>query len=62
MTPEIAVLIPCFNEQETIGAVVSAFKSHVPQAMIFVYDNASTDFTTEQACNAGAIVRSEPGW
>jgi glycosyltransferase involved in cell wall biosynthesis len=60
MTPEIAVLIPCFNEQETIGAVVSAFKSHVPQAMIFVYDNASTDLTTEQACNAGAIVRSEP--
>jgi glycosyltransferase involved in cell wall biosynthesis len=60
MTPEIAVLVPCFNEQETIGAVVSAFKSHIPQAMIFVYDNASTDLTTERARNAGAIVRSEP--
>ena len=60
MTPEIAVLIPCFNEQEAIGAVVSAFKSHVPQAAIFVYDNASTDLTTERARNAGAIVRSEP--
>jgi glycosyltransferase involved in cell wall biosynthesis len=60
MAPEIAVLIPCFNEQETIGAVVSAFKSHVPQAAIFVYDNASTDLTIERARKAGAIVRSEP--
>jgi glycosyltransferase involved in cell wall biosynthesis len=60
MTPEIAVLIPCFNEQEAIGAVVSAFKSHVPQATIFVYDNASTDLTIERARSAGAIVRSEP--
>jgi len=60
MTPEIAVLIPCFNEQETVGAVVSAFRAHLPQAMIFVYDNASTDSTIERARNAGAIVRSEP--
>ena len=60
MTPEIAVLIPCFNEQETISAVVSAFRSHVPEALIFVYDNASTDLTIERARNAGAIVRSEP--
>jgi glycosyltransferase involved in cell wall biosynthesis len=60
MTPEIAVLIPCFNEQETIAGVVSAFKSHIPGAMVFVYDNASTDLTIERARNAGAIVRSEP--
>lgn len=60
MTPEIAVLIPCFNEQETIGAVVSAFRSHIPDATTFVYDNASTDLTIERARNAGAIVRSEP--
>jgi glycosyltransferase involved in cell wall biosynthesis len=60
MTPEIAVLIPCFNEQETVGAVVSAFRAHLPQAMIFVYDNASMDSTIERARNAGAIVRSEP--
>ena len=60
MTPEIAVLIPCFNEQETIGAVVSGFKSYIPESMIFVYDNASTDFTVERAREAGAIVRSEP--
>jgi glycosyltransferase involved in cell wall biosynthesis len=60
MTPEIAVLIPCFNEQETIGAVVAAFRSHIPAALIFVYDNASTDLTAERARKAGAIVRSEP--
>jgi glycosyltransferase involved in cell wall biosynthesis len=60
MTPEIAVLIPCFNEQEAIGAVVSAFRSHIPQATIFVYDNASTDLTVERARAAGAIVRGEP--
>jgi glycosyltransferase involved in cell wall biosynthesis len=60
MTPEIAVLIPCFNEQETIGAVVSAFRSHIPDATTFVYDNASTDLTIERARNAGEIVRSEP--
>ncbi len=60
MTPEIAVLIPCFNEQEAVAAVVSAFRSHLPQATIFVYDNASTDLTVERARNAGAVVRSEP--
>jgi len=60
MTPEIAVLIPCFNEQETVGTVVSAFRSHLPEAGIFVYDNASTDATIERARNAGAVVRSEP--
>jgi len=60
MTPEIAVLIPCFNEQETVGAVVSEFRSQLPEAMIFVYDNASTDLTVERARRAGAIVRSEP--
>ena len=60
MTPEIAVLIPCYNEQEAVGAVVSGFRSHLPQAMIFVYDNASTDLTVERGRQAGAIVRSEP--
>ena len=60
MTPEIAVLIPCFNEQEAVSAVVSAFRSHLPGAMIFVYDNASTDLTIERARSAGAVVRSEP--
>ena len=60
MTPEIAVLIPCYNEQETVAVVVSQFRAHLPQAMIFVYDNASTDLTVERARAAAAIVRSEP--
>lgn len=60
MTPEIAVLVPCFNEQEAISDVVAGFKAHLPDAAIFVYDNASTDLTIERARAAGAIVRSEP--
>jgi glycosyltransferase involved in cell wall biosynthesis len=60
MTPSVAVLIPCYNEQETIGAVVAEFITHVPGSLIFVYDNASTDATISMASRAGAIVRSEP--
>ena len=60
MMPEVAILIPCFNEQETIGAVVAGFKSYVPNATVYVYDNASTDLTIERARAAGAMVRSEP--
>lgn len=60
MTPEIAVLIPCFNEQEAVGTVVSGFRSHLPGATIFVYDNGSSDLTIERARQAGAVVRSEP--
>lgn len=60
MTPEVAILIPCYNEQETIAAVVSDFKKHVPHATVFVYDNSSTDLTIERARGAGAVVRSEP--
>jgi glycosyltransferase involved in cell wall biosynthesis len=60
MMPEVAVLIPCYNEQETIGSVVSAFKAHLPEAAVFVYDNASTDLTIARAREAGAVVRSEP--
>ena len=60
MTPEIAVLIPCFNEQETVARVVSAFRAQLPEATVFVYDNASSDLTIERARQAGAVVRSEP--
>ena len=60
MTPRVAILIPCYNEQETIGAVVAEFRTHVPDCLIFVYDNASTDATVSTASQAGAIVRSEP--
>jgi glycosyltransferase involved in cell wall biosynthesis len=59
LTPRIAVLIPCFNEAETIGSVVRNFATALPEAAIYVYDNNSRDATRERAAQAGAIVRSE---
>jgi glycosyltransferase involved in cell wall biosynthesis len=56
---KIAVLIPCYNEEKTIGKVVSDFRKHLPQAAIYFYDNNSTDKTVEEARKAGAIVRFE---
>ena len=56
---KIAVLIPCYNEASTIEKVVSDFKTELPQAQIYVYDNNSTDNTYELAVKAGAIVRKE---
>lgn len=56
---KIAVLIPCFNEAQTIGKVVSDWKKELPEAVIYVYDNNSSDNTAEIASNAGAVVRYE---
>ena len=55
----VAVLIPCHNEADTISQVVSGFKNTLPNALIYVYDNCSTDDTQSVAKNAGAIVRTE---
>lgn len=55
----VAVLVPCYNEGGAIAQVVSAFRAELPDAMIFVYDNNSTDGTKAVAAEAGAIVRSE---
>lgn len=55
----IAVLIPCYNEAKTIEKVVNDYKSVLPEADIYVYDNNSTDGTAEIAKKAGAIVRYE---
>ena len=55
----IAVLVPCFNEEATVGEVVRAFKSALPDATVYVYDNNSTDRTVGLARAAGAVVRSE---
>ncbi len=57
--PRIAVLIPCFNEQAAIGKVVADFRAALPEAVIHVYDNNSTDGTAEAARAAGAVVRNE---
>ena len=56
---KIAVLIPCYNESKTIEKVVKDFKNALPDAVIYVYDNNSTDGTAEIAKNAGAVVRCE---
>src|SRR5579871_5014725 len=60
MNPIIAVLIPCHNEEATIGKVVQDFLRALPRAAVFVYDNNSTDSTCEVAQQAAAIVRREP--
>jgi glycosyltransferase involved in cell wall biosynthesis len=56
----VAVLIPCHNESAAVAAVVRGFRTHLPHAAVYVYDNASTDDTADVARKAGAIVRSEP--
>lgn len=56
---EIAVLIPCYNESSTIEKVVKDFQQALPEAVIYVYDNNSTDCTDEIARRAGAVVRYE---
>lgn len=56
---KIAVLIPCWNEALTIGKVVADFRRVMPQSVVYVYDNNSTDGTAEIAKQAGAVVRHE---
>ena len=58
-TARIAVLVPCYNEEAAIGAVVRDFRAALPTAEIYVYDNASRDQTSQRAREAGAIVRNE---
>src|ERR1043166_8993998 len=55
----VAVLIPCYNEEVTIAAVVSGFRASLPSAAIYVYDNNSSDASAAAARTAGAIVRRE---
>jgi hypothetical protein len=57
--PQIAVLVPCFNEEATVGQVIAAFRAALPEASVYVYDNNSSDRTAEIARAAGAIVRRE---
>jgi glycosyltransferase involved in cell wall biosynthesis len=55
----IAVLVPCYNEEAAVAAVVKGFKQALPSATVYVYDNNSRDRTAEVAREAGAEVRSE---
>ena len=56
---DIAVLLPCYNEAQTIGEVVTGFRAALPTARIYVYDNNSTDSTALRAALAGATVVRE---
>src|SRR3954462_11575928 len=55
----VAVLVPCYNEEAAITEVVRAFRADLPDAVVYVYDNNSTDRTMDAARAAGALVRRE---
>jgi glycosyltransferase involved in cell wall biosynthesis len=61
LPPRIAVLIPCLNEEITVGKVVADFRATLPEATVYVFDNGSTDRTAERARAAGALVVREKG-
>lgn len=56
---KIAVLIPCYNEERTVAKVIRDAKAALPEAVVYVYDNNSTDRTAEIAKAEGAVVRPE---
>jgi glycosyltransferase involved in cell wall biosynthesis len=56
---QVAVLVPCYNEERAIAKVVADFRAALPDAALYVYDNNSTDGTVEAARRAGAVVRRE---
>ena len=57
--PRIAVLLPCYNEEAAIERTVAGFRAALPDAIVYVFDNNSSDRTIERARAAGAIVRIE---
>ena len=59
MSPSVAVILPCYNEEAAIAQTVAGFRAALPDAAIYVYDNNSRDGTVAAAKAAGAIVRSE---
>lgn len=56
---KIAILIPCYNEEKSIKKVIDSFKKELPDSIIYVYDNNSTDRTKTIAKTSGALVYSE---
>lgn len=59
-SPVIAALVPCYNEELTVGKVIDDFHHYLPEATVYVYDNNSSDRTSEIAREHGAVVRFEP--
>ncbi|MGO3311097.1 MAG: glycosyltransferase family 2 protein, partial [Brevibacterium aurantiacum] len=58
-TTRIAAIVPCHNEEITVATVVGDLKAAVPGIIVYVYDNCSSDLTSQRAAEAGAIVRKE---
>ena len=56
---EVAILVPCYNEERAIAKVVADFRAALPEAVVYVYDNNSSDNTVAVATAAGAVVRRE---
>jgi glycosyltransferase involved in cell wall biosynthesis len=56
---DVAVLVPCYNEERAVAQVVGDFRAALPHAVVYVYDNNSSDGTVEAARRAGAVVRRE---
>lgn len=56
-SPDVAIILPCFNEAHAIRGVVRDFRAALPHSRIYVFDNASTDATAREAASAGAIVK-----
>jgi glycosyltransferase involved in cell wall biosynthesis len=56
---DIAILVPCYNEEATIKKVVDDCRQFLPEAVVYVYDNNSSDATAKIAAEAGAVVRKE---
>ncbi len=56
----IAIIVPCYNEELTVGAIVRDFNRYLPQAEVYIFDNNSSDATVRLAREAGATVRSVP--
>ncbi|GAA1741346.1 glycosyltransferase [Microbacterium paludicola] len=60
VSPLIAAIVPCYNEEIAVAKVIADLRIAVPEIVVYVYDNGSTDGTVRAAAEAGAIVRSEP--
>lgn len=63
MDCKVAAIIPCYNEEPTVGKVISDLKNHLPSATIYVFDNNSTDKTASiaEACGASVIKEKRQG-
>ena len=60
MKTHIAILLPCYNEALTIAKTVADFRTALPDATVYVFDNASTDDSAAQALSSGATVIHVP--